>query len=645
MNQKVALRLLDQLGYRADVASNGLEALEALERQPYDVVLMDVQMPELDGLDASRRICERWPAEVRPRIIAMTANAMREDREACFAAGMDDYVAKPIRPNELAMALSRARPLADTRTPRAEGAGASLDASAVESLRDLGGDEFVAEVIDTFLSDAPALVATLRTTYEQRRRGRAASGGAHPEVERPDVRGGTLLRALPRARAASEERRAGRRRRARRSNRARVRRPRADARCAPGDSRVVSASASPPGTILVVDDNRVNSLLLSRGLEQQGHTVVFAEHGREALDLLRSQHFDLMLLDVLMPDLDGYQVLAELKLDPHLRDIPVIMTSSLDELDSVVKCVEMGAEDYLTKPINPVLAQRAHHCEPREEAPSRSAAGADQQVRDEGSRGGSADLGLLARRKASSTRLRCSATSARSRRLSKARDPAETIELLNDYYMLMMDAIGGEGGIVNQMVGDGLMAIFGAPLPRDGHRQRAVLRRTPDGGVDPPVQRGTSSAGQDADPDRYRHRVGAGCGGLHGHAAPSDLYVRGRHRQRRCASRVAYEGREPAHSDRRAHAARRRRHDRRRGTGRAAGEGKDPVDQGVRRPRRLALRGEHASGNATAGSRHACATRAGCNREPANATRVRSERDERARSGFYMPIAWYPAST
>ncbi len=168
VNQKVALRLLDQLGYRADVVSDGLEALEALERQPYDLVLMDVQMPELDGLDASRRIRERWPADVRPRIIAMTANAMAEDREACFAAGMDDYVAKPIRPNELAMALSRARPLADTGTPRAEGAAVTLDASAVESLRDLGGNEFVAEVIDTFLSDAPALVATLRTTYDQR---------------------------------------------------------------------------------------------------------------------------------------------------------------------------------------------------------------------------------------------------------------------------------------------------------------------------------------------------------------------------------------------------------------------------------------------------------------------------------------------
>lgn len=167
LNQQVALRLLGQLGYAADVAPNGLEALQALERQPYDVVLMDVQMPELDGLEASRRICERWPAETRPRIIAMTANAMPEDRAACFAAGMDDYVAKPIRPNELGEALSRARPLSDTRTASAEGAGASLDASAIESLRELGGKEFLAELIDTFLSDAPALVATLRTTSEQ----------------------------------------------------------------------------------------------------------------------------------------------------------------------------------------------------------------------------------------------------------------------------------------------------------------------------------------------------------------------------------------------------------------------------------------------------------------------------------------------
>jgi HPt (histidine-containing phosphotransfer) domain-containing protein len=97
----------------------------------------------------------------------MTANAMPEDREACFAAGMDDYIAKPIRPNELAEALSRARPLGDTRTASMESARASLEASAIESLRGLGGEEFLAEVIDAFLSDAPTLVLALRTTHEQ----------------------------------------------------------------------------------------------------------------------------------------------------------------------------------------------------------------------------------------------------------------------------------------------------------------------------------------------------------------------------------------------------------------------------------------------------------------------------------------------
>ncbi|HRP27445.1 MAG TPA: GAF domain-containing protein [Burkholderiaceae bacterium] len=108
VNQKLALRLLQQMGYRADVASNGIEAIECIERQPYDVVLMDVQMPEMDGLEASRRIVARWKAEERPRIVAMTANAMQGDREECLAAGMDDYVTKPIRVDALVAALLQA---------------------------------------------------------------------------------------------------------------------------------------------------------------------------------------------------------------------------------------------------------------------------------------------------------------------------------------------------------------------------------------------------------------------------------------------------------------------------------------------------------------------------------------------------------
>ncbi len=107
VNQKLALRLLQQMGYRADLASNGIEAIESVARQPYDVVLMDVQMPEMDGLDASRRIVAKWPASKRPRIVAMTANAMQGDREECLAAGMDDYVTKPIRVDALVEALNR----------------------------------------------------------------------------------------------------------------------------------------------------------------------------------------------------------------------------------------------------------------------------------------------------------------------------------------------------------------------------------------------------------------------------------------------------------------------------------------------------------------------------------------------------------
>jgi signal transduction histidine kinase/CheY-like chemotaxis protein len=107
-NQKLAIHLLKQMGYRADLAANGLEAVQSVERQKYDVVLMDIQMPEMDGLEASRQICKRWSRLERPHLIAMTANAMQGDREMCLQAGMDDYISKPIRPVELAAALERA---------------------------------------------------------------------------------------------------------------------------------------------------------------------------------------------------------------------------------------------------------------------------------------------------------------------------------------------------------------------------------------------------------------------------------------------------------------------------------------------------------------------------------------------------------
>ena len=110
VNQKVTLALLRKLGFRADVAANGLEVLAAVERQPYDVILMDVQMPKMDGLEAARRLGQsRSDSVPRPWIIAVTANAMQGDREQCLAAGMDDYISKPIKSADLLAAIMRSR--------------------------------------------------------------------------------------------------------------------------------------------------------------------------------------------------------------------------------------------------------------------------------------------------------------------------------------------------------------------------------------------------------------------------------------------------------------------------------------------------------------------------------------------------------
>jgi two-component system cell cycle response regulator len=109
------------------------------------------------------------------------------------------------------------------------------------------------------------------------------------------------------------------------------------------------------GRILVVDDYVINRMQLKRSLEQQGHTVALAENGRQALEMLASQPFDVVLLDLLMPELDGFQVLERMKRDSLQREIPVIVISALEEMESILRCIEMGATDYLTKPFDAAL--------------------------------------------------------------------------------------------------------------------------------------------------------------------------------------------------------------------------------------------------------------------------------------------------
>src|SRR5262245_3105862 len=162
VNQQLLLLLLEKIGYRADVAGNGVEALDALERQPYDAVLMDVEMPEMDGLEATRRIHERWAWE-RPHIVAVTANALPGEREKCIQAGMDDYIVKPIRLEELSGALARV-------TPRAGGsAEPAVDGAVVDKLAaSLGpqGRASVDALIGTFLGHVPEQMATLSNAVQ-----------------------------------------------------------------------------------------------------------------------------------------------------------------------------------------------------------------------------------------------------------------------------------------------------------------------------------------------------------------------------------------------------------------------------------------------------------------------------------------------
>jgi class 3 adenylate cyclase len=227
------------------------------------------------------------------------------------------------------------------------------------------------------------------------------------------------------------------------------------------------------GRLLVVDDNKVNRLLLGRSLEQQGHTVEMAENGRQALEMLHARPFDLVLLDIEMPEMNGYQVLEKATADLSLRDIPIIITSALEELDSVVKCIEMGAEDYLTKPVNPVLlkARIGASLEKkrlRDQQRELVRKFATSEVATDMETSGFALGGKFVDATAMFSDIRSFTT------IAESQTPAETIELLNTYYTLMFEAICDQGGVVNQMAGDGLMAIFGAPLSQPDHCFHAV---------------------------------------------------------------------------------------------------------------------------------------------------------------------------
>jgi len=214
--------------------------------------------------------------------------------------------------------------------------------------------------------------------------------------------------------------------------------------------------------LLVADDNKVNRLLLCRSLELMGHTVASADNGRAALEKLRSEPFDLLLLDLEMPEMDGFGLLEQRAADPAaLHDVPVIVTSSLEGVAPIARCIELGADDYLHKPVNPVLLkarvdsslERKHLRDRQRELLARLAPGA---------------VGEAAPGAATGLRTEATILVARLRELDAlaASQPAqETLELLGSWTTLMLDAVESQGGAVLQIAGDAISAAFGAAMP------------------------------------------------------------------------------------------------------------------------------------------------------------------------------------
>jgi adenylate cyclase len=232
--------------------------------------------------------------------------------------------------------------------------------------------------------------------------------------------------------------------------------------------------------VLVVDDDSVNRLLLSRSLEREGHRFATAENGRRALEMLRAESFDVVLLDVIMPEIDGFEVLAQMQGDAELRRTPVIMISALEDIESVVRGIELGAEDYLPKPFNPVLLRaRINGCLTRKRLDDLERG----RVRDIFSRFVPEHVvDEVLRRTDDDLRLG-GVTLDGTVMFSDLRDftpfaeslPADAvIEVLNRYVSEMSDAILDNGGTLVAYMGDGIMAVFGAPIEMAGHADCAL---------------------------------------------------------------------------------------------------------------------------------------------------------------------------
>ena len=313
VNRDLFRRRLERKGYAVVTADDGLGAVALAKVEKPDLVIMDLGLPDIDGWEATRRI-KADPATADIPVVVLSAHATTEAREKAFAAGCEEFETKPVNWEALFKKVEEALAKAAERAR----AKAAPPPAPKEDEIDFGG--------------SPAAPDPEAVTNVIRGPRRAPTPPVSPDAvtaELPSLAPANLPPTAPAGTVSSVAR--------------------------GGQEDEKELCAVQPKRILVVEDNDANRVMLCRRLNKHGYATAEAADGRQALDAVLRQRFDLVLCDIMMPGVDGYEVLREMKADPDLQPIPVIMISAVDEMASVVRCIEMGAEDYLQKPYDPVL--------------------------------------------------------------------------------------------------------------------------------------------------------------------------------------------------------------------------------------------------------------------------------------------------
>ncbi len=354
VNRHVARLMVQNLGYRVDVAADGQAAVDAVADVQYAVVLMDCQMPRLDGYAATATIRQRQGAGRRTPIVAMTALALYGDRERCLAAGMDDYLSKPVRAAELATTLERWLPHAPTgRTPPLSGQSApatrapAVDRETLRALRELADDDTVDVVRDlhqVFREDATGRLATMRAAAAADDRG-ALQEQAHALKGSAACLGATAMAGLC---ENLELVVAG-----------------ADLAPAEGilqqldeefgrvDAALAGYVAEATPVVLVVDDEPLYRRMMSTIMRRAGYRVVEAADGREALALASRQTPDAIVVDLRMPVMNGVAFIERCRELPSLRRVPIVTISAADHpASTLARLSAANVHDYLAKPLD-----------------------------------------------------------------------------------------------------------------------------------------------------------------------------------------------------------------------------------------------------------------------------------------------------